>query len=115
MGEKLERRFLTFEVAGRAAVLVHFLFQTPHDSKRVSTFAGADESAPFQRLDGIAIGREGVFLHYLSTAAELGCHRANQFQAGIHVGCAKAGLVSLCEFWQEISSFLLCHFLARTR
>src|SRR5580658_3328063 len=32
---------------------------------------------------------EGVFLHYLSTAAELGCRRANQFQAGIRLGCAK--------------------------
>jgi hypothetical protein len=36
---------------------------------------------------------EDVFLHYLSTAAGLGYRRANQFQAGIRVGCAKAGLV----------------------
>src|SRR5258708_31273683 len=39
-------------------VLFHFLFQTPHDSERIATFAGADESALFHRLDGIAIGRE---------------------------------------------------------
>ncbi len=39
-------------------VLVYFLFQTPHDSERVATFAGADESALFHRLDGIAIGSQ---------------------------------------------------------
>jgi hypothetical protein len=35
--------------------------KTPHDSKRVSTFAGVDESAPFHRLDGIAIGRQRAY------------------------------------------------------
>ena len=35
-----------------------FLFQTPHDSERVATFAGRNESALFHRLDGIAIGRQ---------------------------------------------------------
>jgi hypothetical protein len=39
-------------------VLICFLFQTPHDSERLSTYAGADESALFQRLDRIAIGRQ---------------------------------------------------------
>ena len=38
-----------------------FLFQTPHDSERVATFAGGDESAPFHRLDGIAIGRQRAY------------------------------------------------------
>ena|ERR1017187_74091 len=37
-----------------------FLFQTPYDSERVATFAGADESAPFHRFDGVAIGRQGA-------------------------------------------------------
>ena len=45
-------------VGGIAEVLIYFLFQTPHDSERVATFAGADESALFHRLDGIAIGRQ---------------------------------------------------------
>ena len=34
-----------------------FSFQTPQDSEWVPTLVGADESALFQRLDGIAIGR----------------------------------------------------------
>jgi hypothetical protein len=38
--------------------LIYFFLQTPHDSERVATFAGVDESAPFHRLDGIAIGRQ---------------------------------------------------------
>ena len=38
--------------------LIYFLSQTPHDSERVATFAGADESAPFHGLDGFAIGRQ---------------------------------------------------------
>jgi len=37
------------KLPGRAAVLIYFLFQTLHDSKRVSTFAGADKSAQLQR------------------------------------------------------------------
>ena len=41
--------------------LFYFLFQTPHDSERVATFAGADESALFHRLDGIAIGRQRAY------------------------------------------------------
>jgi hypothetical protein len=36
---------------------------------------------------------EGEFLRYLSTAAELGCRLANQFQAGILLGFVKVGLV----------------------
>ena len=31
---------------------------SPQESERGATFAGADESALFQRLDGIAIGRQ---------------------------------------------------------
>jgi len=42
-------------------LIIHFLFQTPHDSERVSTFAGADESALFHRLNGIAIGRQRTY------------------------------------------------------
>jgi hypothetical protein len=42
-------------------VLIYFLFQTPQDSERVATFAGADESALFHRLDGIAIGRQRAY------------------------------------------------------
>ena len=42
-------------------VLIYFLFQTPADSEGVATFAGADESAPFHRLDGIAIGRQRTY------------------------------------------------------
>jgi hypothetical protein len=38
-----------------------FLFQTPRDRERVATFAGADESAPFHRLDGIAIGGQRAY------------------------------------------------------
>ena len=41
--------------------LFHFIFQTPHDGEEVATFAGADESAPFHRLDGIAIGRQRTY------------------------------------------------------
>ncbi len=37
------------------------LFLTPHDSERVATFAGADESAPFHRLEGIVIGRQRTY------------------------------------------------------
>jgi hypothetical protein len=37
-------------------VLIYFLFQTPRDGERLTTFAGADESALFHRLDRIAIG-----------------------------------------------------------
>jgi hypothetical protein len=61
VGSKLERWFLTSEVAGIAEFLFCFLFQTPNDSERVSTFAGADESALFHRLDGIAIGRQRAY------------------------------------------------------
>jgi hypothetical protein len=35
------------------------LFQTPHDSEQVSTFAGGEESALFHRFDGIATGGQG--------------------------------------------------------
>lgn len=42
---------------GSSTVLLIFLFRTPHDSEQVATFAGRYQSAPFQRLDGIAIGR----------------------------------------------------------
>jgi len=49
------------EQSTQPGVLFHFLFQTPHDSKRIATFAGADESALFHRLDGIAIGRERAY------------------------------------------------------
>ena len=48
-------------VAGIAEFLFCFLFQTPHDSEGVATFAGADESAPFYRFDGIAIGGQRAY------------------------------------------------------
>ncbi len=58
---KLERQFLTLEVAGIAEVLVYFLFKTPKDTERVAPFAGTDESALFQRFDGIAISRQRAY------------------------------------------------------
>src|SRR5579872_335016 len=51
-------RLMTLPVQVRKAVLSYFVLQPPHDGKRVSTFAGADESLLFQRLDRIAIGRQ---------------------------------------------------------
>jgi len=42
-------------------LLVHFLFQPPQDSERVATSAGANESTPFHRLDGISIGRQRAY------------------------------------------------------
>jgi len=42
--------------------LIYFLSQTPHNGERVATFAGADESALFHRLDGVAIGRQRAYL-----------------------------------------------------
>jgi hypothetical protein len=61
LGGKPGRCFLTLEVGGITEVLVYFLFHTPPDSERVATFAGADESAPFHRLDGIAIGGQWAY------------------------------------------------------
>jgi hypothetical protein len=40
---------------------IYLLFQTPHDNEGVATFAGADESAPFHRLDCISIGRQRAY------------------------------------------------------
>ena len=40
---------------------IYFLFQTPHDGEEVATFAGRNESAPFHRLDGIAIGSQRTY------------------------------------------------------
>jgi hypothetical protein len=53
----VERHF----VEGQFGGFYLFLFQTPHYSERVATFAGADESAVFHRLDGIAIGRQRAY------------------------------------------------------
>src|ERR1039457_1168515 len=61
VGNKLEKWFLTLEVAGIAEVLFYFLFKTPPDGERVSTFAGADEPALFHGFDGIAIGRQRAY------------------------------------------------------
>ncbi len=107
----LERRFLTFEVAGRAAVLIYFLLQTPHDSKRVSTFAGADESAPFERLDGIAIGREGADYFVVFQWAEnwVAAERIS-FKLVSVLDVRQQVLFDLSEFWRESSRFLL-HFV----
>src|SRR5437899_938835 len=46
---------------------MRLLFQTPHDSEQVSTFAGSDESALFHRFDGIATGgqRTHFFIVFL--------------------------------------------------
>jgi len=38
-----------------------FSFQTPHDGEEVATFAGRNDSAPFHRLDSIAIGRQRTY------------------------------------------------------
>ena len=51
----------TFSAARGTQVLNLFSFQTPQDSERVATFAGADESAPFHRPDGIAIGGQRAY------------------------------------------------------
>jgi hypothetical protein len=52
LSQTVERHFFEWPFGG----FYLFLVQTPHDSQRIATFAGADESALFQRLDGIAIG-----------------------------------------------------------
>ena len=44
-----------------AQVLLYFRGETPHDGERVATFAGADESGLFHRLDCIAIGRQRAY------------------------------------------------------
>jgi hypothetical protein len=46
------------------------LFQTPHDGERVSTLDGADESALFHRLDGIAIGRQSAYFFIIFQAPQ---------------------------------------------
>ena len=42
-----------------------FLSHTPHNSEWVATLVGADESALFQRLDGIAIGRQRAYFYII--------------------------------------------------
>jgi hypothetical protein len=87
-------------------VLIYFLFQTPHDSERVTTFAGADESTLFHRLDCIAIGgQRAYFFIIFLIVAESGCRRANQFQARIYLGCATAGF----------GRYPICHNLPNVR
>jgi hypothetical protein len=46
------------------------LFQTPHDSERVATFTGADESALLHRLDRIAIGSLRAYLFIIFQPAQ---------------------------------------------
>jgi hypothetical protein len=54
---RVERHFFEGQFGG----FYLFLFQTPHDSERVATFARRNESAPFHRLEGIAIGRQRAY------------------------------------------------------
>jgi hypothetical protein len=54
---RVERHFFEGQFSG----FYLFLFQTPHDSERVATFAGADESPLLHRFDGIAIRRQRAY------------------------------------------------------
>ncbi len=83
----------------------------PRDGEWVSTFAGADESALFQRLNGIAISRQRAYLFIIFQAPQnwIATQRIGfKLLALLHV--QKQVLFSLGEFLQEISSFLLRHF-----
>src|ERR1039457_438754 len=92
-------------------VLFCFLFQTPHDSERVATLAGADESALFHRLDGIASGgqRASFFVIFQPPQNWVAAERIS-FKLVSALDVRQQVLFDLSEFWREISSFLL-HFV----
>src|ERR1017187_91732 len=93
-------------------LIIYFPFQTPHDSERVATFAGADESALFQRLDGTAIGRQRAYFFIIFHPPQnwVAAERVS-FKVVSVLDVRKYVLFSRCEFRQETSSFLLRHFL----
>jgi len=89
-------------------VLGYFLFQTPDDSEWVATFARADESALFHRLDGVAIGRQRAYFFIIFQPPQdwVAAERIS-FELVSVLDVRKQVLFSVCEFRQEISSFLL--------
>src|ERR1019366_910256 len=104
------------EPSTKKLVLFYFLFQTPHDSERVSTFAGADESALFHRLDGIAIGRQrAYFLMIFQPPQNWVTAERISFKPVALLHVREQVLFSICEFRHEIGSFLLRHYLARRK
>ena len=91
--------------------LIHLLFQPPRDSERVPTFAGADEPALFQRLDGIAIGGQRAYFFIIFQPPQnwVAAERIS-FKLVPVLDVRQQVLFDLSEFWREISSFLL-HFV----
>src|ERR1035441_4403235 len=99
------------EPSTKKLVLFYFLFQTPNDSERVSSFAGADESALFQRLDGIAIGRQrAYFFIVFQTPQNWVAAERISFKLVPVLDVRKQLLFNPCEFRQKLSSFFLRHF-----
>ena len=92
------------------------LFQTPHDSEQVSTFAGGDESALFHRFDGIATGgqRTHFFIVFQPPKNWIAAKRIG-FKLVSVLDVRQKVLFDLSEFWQESSGFLLHHFFTSTR
>jgi hypothetical protein len=87
--------------------LSQFFLQTPHDSERVATFAGADESALFHRLDGIAIGRQRAYFFIVFQPPQNGVAAERiSFKLVALLACATAGLVqSLVSFGGRLAAF----------
>ena len=99
------------KVGGIVEVLIYFLLKTPHDSERVSTFAGADESTPFHRFDGIAIGGQRAYFFIIFQPPQnwVAAERIS-FKLVSILDVRQQVLFDLSEFWREIGSFLL-HFV----
>ena len=88
--------------------------QTPHDSEGVATFAGADESALFQRLNRIAIGRKGAdyFVVFQSAQNRVAAERIS-FKPVSVLDVRQEVLFTLREFRRDngsTGSFLLRQF-----
>jgi len=89
-----------------------FLFHTPHNSEGVGTLAGADESALFHRLDGIAIARQRAYFFIIFQVPQNGVAAERiSFKLVSMLDVRKQVLFSLGEFRQQISSSLLRHIL----
>jgi hypothetical protein len=75
------------------------------------TFAGADESALFQRLDGIAIRRQRAYFFIVFQMPQnwIAAERIS-FKLVSVFDVRKQVLFDLSEFGHEISSFFLRHF-----
>ena len=80
----------------------YFLFQTPQDSERIATFAGADESALFRRFDGIAIGGQRAYSFTIFQPPQ-------NWVAAERISFELASVLDVRKFRQEVSSFLLRH------